>query len=79
MLGTTETQRKIGMNPPRKIPFIATYSCESSESDNDIEPRARFLRNASYKKSVARGASPSPVATNFIPSVSFSRTFSKTS
>lgn len=57
----------------RRIPFITT-TCESSESDNDVEPRTRLFRrqkNANDKKdSIAGGRAssllpPSTVSLHF--------------
>lgn len=51
----------IAMNS-RRIPFITTYSCESSESDNDVEPRTRLFRKQKHKKdSIGGGPSTAPL------------------
>lgn len=42
---------------PRRIPFITltTAQCESSESDNDVEPRPRLFRKPRLKRDSLAG------------------------
>lgn len=45
-----KTEIHSGMDP-RRIPFITMNSYESSESDNDVEPKTRFFKRQRNKKS----------------------------
>lgn len=52
------------MDPKKRIPII-TMSCESSESDNDADPRNRMAKKP-IRKSTGVGARPGGYATNTV-------------